>query len=74
MCGCGAQTPMVSYVNVHAVLERRRRKARDAIAASDALNSQRVEANSPAVSSSSSITFLLLELFEPLGYPFWCTG
>lgn len=30
------ETPMVSYVNVHAVLERRRRKAKEALAASDA--------------------------------------
>lgn len=43
---------MVSYVNVHAVLERRRRKAKEALAASDAPST-----NPPAVCSFGYISF-----------------
>ncbi|KAG0600344.1 hypothetical protein M758_11G026100 [Ceratodon purpureus] len=39
------ETPMVSYVNVHAVLERRRRRAKESLSSSDAPNSQRLEGN-----------------------------
>jgi hypothetical protein len=49
----GAQTPMVSYINVHAVLERRRQRAQEAVGPSTpplpVPNPQQLDSSSPAV-------------------------
>jgi hypothetical protein len=60
----GHQTPMVSYVNVHAVLENRRKNARDAMPSAMPGASQR--ADSAAATSQVIIYGLLFHALNTL--------